>query len=140
MKWRAMIALFISIALCGQLSAENRRKLDTTIPYGEIMNMDPKDVDPSGLPLTAVESMHSTGTYQYVDVTPGDSSSAGPPVHAPLRSRIDELSRHAHGEKARNPDLSRVFLRLSRMGRGAPDGDAGEGRRHELHQGELHLR
>jgi DMSO/TMAO reductase YedYZ molybdopterin-dependent catalytic subunit len=93
MKCRALIALLVSIALCGQLSAENRRKLDTTIPYGEIMNMDPRDVDPSGLPLTAVESMHSTGTYQYVDVTAWRLIVRGSAVHAPLALTYDELSR-----------------------------------------------
>ena len=93
MKWRVTIALFVCIAVCGQLSAENRRKLDTSIPYGEIMNMDPKDVDPSGLPLTSVESMHSTGTYQDVDAAAWRLTVHGPAAAAPLSLTIEELGR-----------------------------------------------
>jgi len=93
MKSRSLVALFIFSALCSLLSAEGRKKLDTGVPYGEIMNMDPKDVDPSGLPLTSVESMHSTGTYQYVELADWRLSIRGPAVAAPLALTYEELGR-----------------------------------------------
>jgi DMSO/TMAO reductase YedYZ molybdopterin-dependent catalytic subunit len=93
MKSRALTVLFVFLALCSLLSAEDRRKLDSTVPYGEIMNMDPKDVDPSGLPLTAVESMHSTGTYQYVKLADWRLSVMGPMVTTPLALTYEELGR-----------------------------------------------
>jgi DMSO/TMAO reductase YedYZ molybdopterin-dependent catalytic subunit len=93
MKWRMTIALFVCIAVCGQLAAEGRRKLDKSIPYSDIMNMDPKDVDPSGLPLTSVESMHSTGTYQDVDAAAWRLTVHGPAASTPLSLTIEELGR-----------------------------------------------
>jgi DMSO/TMAO reductase YedYZ molybdopterin-dependent catalytic subunit len=93
MKRGALVLLVFSLAICGQLAAESRRKLDKSIPYGEIMNMDPKDVDPSGLPLTSVESMHSTGTYQYVDAAAWRLTVHGPAASTPLALTIDELGR-----------------------------------------------
>ena len=93
MNNRALTAFLVLLALCSLLSAEGRRKLDATIPYGEIMNMNPKDVDPSGLSLTAIESMHSTGTYQYVEMADWRLSVSGPAVTAPFALTYDELGR-----------------------------------------------
>ena len=93
MKCRMLTALFIFLAVCSLLCAEGRKKLDTSTPYDEIINMDPKDVDPSGLPLTAVESMHSTGTYQKVDLSDWRLRVTGPAVTAPLALTYAELVR-----------------------------------------------
>jgi DMSO/TMAO reductase YedYZ molybdopterin-dependent catalytic subunit len=81
---RALIALAVLLALCGPLSAKDRTKLDGTMTSGQIVNMDPGDVDPSALPLTPVESMHSTGTPQDVDVAAWRLTVRGPAVRAPL--------------------------------------------------------
>jgi sulfoxide reductase catalytic subunit YedY len=91
MKRRAMIVLFLLLALWSLLSAEERKKLDTSIPYGAIMNMDPQDVDPSGLPLTPVESMHSTGTYRYVELADWRLSVTGPAVTRRLALTYEDL-------------------------------------------------
>jgi DMSO/TMAO reductase YedYZ molybdopterin-dependent catalytic subunit len=93
MKSRALIAVLIFLALSSMLSAEGRKKLDGTIPYGEIMNMDPKNVDPSGLPLTPVESMHATGSYRYVELTSWRLTVTGPAVATPLAFTYEELGR-----------------------------------------------
>jgi DMSO/TMAO reductase YedYZ molybdopterin-dependent catalytic subunit len=93
MNRRAVVLLVLAMAMCGHLAAENRRKLDTSIPYGEIMNMDPKDVDPSGLPLTSVEAMHSTGTYQDVDSASWRLTVHGPAASIPLALTVEELGR-----------------------------------------------
>ena len=93
MKNHALSAVFVFLALCNLLSAEGRKKLDTTIPYGEIMNMDPADVDPGGLPLTPVESMHSTGSYQYVELAAWRLAVTGPAVTTPLALTYEELGR-----------------------------------------------
>ena len=89
---RVVIVFFVLLALCGPLSAKDRRKLDSTVPSGEIMNMNPEDIDPSGLPLTPVESMHSTGTYRSVDVAAWRLTVRGSAVHAPLALTFEVLS------------------------------------------------
>jgi DMSO/TMAO reductase YedYZ molybdopterin-dependent catalytic subunit len=91
MGGRVVISFLIILALCDTLSAADRRKLDGTIPYGEIMNMDPAAVDPSGLPLTPVESMHSTGTYRRVETADWRLTVRGPAVSAPLALTYEAL-------------------------------------------------
>jgi DMSO/TMAO reductase YedYZ molybdopterin-dependent catalytic subunit len=93
MKTRIPIAFFILLALCSQLSAEGRRRLDTSTPSAEIVNMDPADVDPSGLPLTDVDSMHSTGTYQSVEVDAWRLTVHGSAVPRPLSLTYEALDR-----------------------------------------------
>jgi DMSO/TMAO reductase YedYZ molybdopterin-dependent catalytic subunit len=93
MRARLLAASLIFIALCTLLAADGRRKLDSSVPYGEIMNMDPKDVDPSGLKLTAVESMHSTGTYQHVELADWRLSVTGPAASTPLSLTYEELGK-----------------------------------------------
>ena len=93
MRWRAFISLVIAVTLSVPLIADGRRKLDRSVPYGEIMNMDPGNVDPSGLPLTPVDAMHSTGTYQDVQIADWKLAVHGAPVSAPLSLTYDELGR-----------------------------------------------
>jgi sulfoxide reductase catalytic subunit YedY len=55
--------------------------------------MDPKDVDPGALPLTGVESLHSTGSTQDVDLATWRLTLSGSGVKTPLALSYDELSR-----------------------------------------------
>jgi DMSO/TMAO reductase YedYZ molybdopterin-dependent catalytic subunit len=92
-KSRFIITVFILLALGTLLAAEARKKLDATTPAAEIITLDPKDVDPSGLPLTAVEAMHSTGTPQDVKLSDWRLGVTGPVVKKPLALSYDQLLR-----------------------------------------------
>jgi len=73
--------------------AQDRVKVDSTTPHEKIIMMDPKFVDASALPLTSVESLHSTGTPQSVDLSSWRLSVLGKHVRAPLSLTYDELSK-----------------------------------------------
>lgn len=93
MIFRNFAVLFLLLSISPWMPAEGRVKLDTSIPYGDIMNMDPKAVDPSGLALTPVESMHSTGAYQYVEFPEWRLTVTGQGVVKPLSLSYEDLGR-----------------------------------------------
>jgi sulfoxide reductase catalytic subunit YedY len=55
--------------------------------------MQPQDVDISNLPLTPIDSMHSTGTAKLVDLVTWRLSVTGPAVRTPLALTYVELGR-----------------------------------------------
>lgn len=73
--------------------AQEKVKVDSTTPSERIIMMDPKLVDASALPLTSVESLHSTGTPQSVDLPSWRLTVSGKDVTAPLSLTYDELSK-----------------------------------------------
>jgi sulfoxide reductase catalytic subunit YedY len=93
MKSRIFAAFFLFIPLAVWTHAEGRIKLDSSTPYGKIINLDPKDVDPSGLPLTSVESLHSTGSPQNVDLATWRLTVSGSGVRTPLLLSYEDLGR-----------------------------------------------
>lgn len=48
--------------------ASVRQKLSPGTPKSEIMNMHPKDIDPSLLPLDSIEDLHTTGNTPKVNI------------------------------------------------------------------------
>ena len=92
MKSRAIAALLlVALALCAH--ADDRIKIDRSTPYDRIISMDPKNVDPSGLPLTSVASLHSTGTPQDVDLASWRLTVSGPGAKTPLSLSYEDLGR-----------------------------------------------
>ncbi len=97
MTCRAFCLLFTLGALGFALGAlpadaQERVKVDAHTPAGEIINMDPRLVDPSALPLTSVDSLHATGTYQDVDVSRWRLTISGKGIATPLSLTYKELS------------------------------------------------
>jgi DMSO/TMAO reductase YedYZ molybdopterin-dependent catalytic subunit len=68
--------------------------------YDQIIHMDPKNMDPSGLALTSVASLHSTGTPQDVDVTTWRLAVSGPGAKTPLSLSYEELEKMQKVKKA----------------------------------------
>jgi sulfoxide reductase catalytic subunit YedY len=93
----ACLLLLVAVAICAP--AGDRTKVDRSM-YDQIIHMDPKDVDPSGLPLTSVASLHSTGTPQNVDVTAWRLTVSGPGVKSPLSLSYAELEKMQKVKKA----------------------------------------
>ncbi len=75
------------------LGAQERIRVDSSTPAGRIIMMDPRLVDASALPLTSVESLHSTGTPLTVDLPGWRLTVSGSKVATPLSLTYDELSR-----------------------------------------------
>ena len=93
MKARLLLCLLLATGLVLGVGAQERVKVDSTTPYGQIIMMDPKLVDASALPLTSVESLHSTGTPQSVDLPSWRLTVSGKGVTIPLSLTYDELSK-----------------------------------------------
>jgi DMSO/TMAO reductase YedYZ molybdopterin-dependent catalytic subunit len=75
------------------VGAQEKVKVDSTTPAGKIIMMDPKFVDASALPLTSVESLHSTGTPQSVDLPSWRLTVSGKGVTTALSLTYGELSK-----------------------------------------------
>ena len=92
MNARLLLCLLLVTGLVLSVGAQERIKVDSTTPTGKIIMMDPKLVDASALPLTSVESLHSTGTPQSVDLSSWRLAVSGKGVTSPLSLTYDELS------------------------------------------------
>jgi hypothetical protein len=71
MKRHVIIILIVGMAVMLATSiafASARQKLSPDTPKSEIMDMHPKDIDPSLLPLDSIEDLHTTGTTQQVNI------------------------------------------------------------------------
>jgi sulfoxide reductase catalytic subunit YedY len=80
--------------LCGLVSAlplAAKDRLAASTPKGAIITMDPKDVDPSDLPLDAISDLHTTGTPPTVDISAWRLVVTGPAVGRALSLTYDEL-------------------------------------------------
>jgi len=93
MKARLLPCVLLMMALALTAGAQQKIKVDASTPVEQIINMDPKLVDASALPLTSVESLHSTGTPQSVDVRSWRLTVSGKGVTTPLSLTYDELSK-----------------------------------------------
>jgi DMSO/TMAO reductase YedYZ molybdopterin-dependent catalytic subunit len=93
MKARLPLCLFLATGFVLGVGAQERVKIDSTTPYRQIITMNPKLVDASALPLTSVESLHSTGTPQSVDLPSWRLTVSGKKVGTPLSLTYDELSK-----------------------------------------------
>ncbi len=91
MKPRLLLIALLLVSLVIAAGAQDRVKVTASTPYGEIMMMDPARVDPSALPLTPVNSMHSTGSYENVDVAAWRLTVSGKNVATPLSLTYEEL-------------------------------------------------
>lgn len=88
---KAFLCVLLLLPLAVSVHAEGRIKVDRSMPAEQIYSMDPKDVDPSALPLTAVESLHSTGSRQDVDLASWRLTVSGPGAKAPLSLSYEDL-------------------------------------------------
>ena len=93
MKTGMLVCLLLTTGLGLGVEAQERIKVDSTTPFGKIIMMDPKFVDASALPLTSVESLHSTGTPQSVDLSSWRLTVSGKGVSSPLSLTYDQLSK-----------------------------------------------
>jgi DMSO/TMAO reductase YedYZ molybdopterin-dependent catalytic subunit len=93
MKSRILLFLLLTMTLTVTAGAQQKIKVDASTPDRQIINMDPSLVDASALPLTSVESLHSTGTPQSVDVRSWRLVVSGKGGAAPLSLTYDELSK-----------------------------------------------
>ena len=99
MRGRLFLCFFLAIGLATFVDAQERIRVDASTPYGEIIMMDPKRVDASALPLTSVESLHSTGAYQSVDLAGWRLRVSGKGVTNPLALTYEELSQFSMVKK-----------------------------------------
>jgi len=74
-------------------------KVDSKTPSTDIIMMDPARVDASALPLTSVGSLHTTGTYQYVDEKTWRLKISGKGIATPLSLSYEELSAFPQASK-----------------------------------------
>ena len=93
MNARLLLCLLFATGLVLGVGAQERVMVDSTTPTGKIIMMDPKFVDASALPLTSVESLHSTGTSQSVDLSSWRLAVSGKGVSTPLSLTYDQLSK-----------------------------------------------
>ena len=93
MNSRLLLCLLFATGLVLGVGAQERVMVDSTTPNGKIIMMDPKFVDASALPLTSVESLHSTGTPQSVDLSSWRLAVSGKGVPTPLSLTYDQLSK-----------------------------------------------
>jgi DMSO/TMAO reductase YedYZ molybdopterin-dependent catalytic subunit len=93
MKALLSLCLFLLPGLVLSVGAQEKVKVDSTTPAGKIIMMDPKFVDASALPLTSVESLHSTGIPQSVDLPSWRLAISGKGVTTPLSLTYSELSK-----------------------------------------------
>ncbi len=92
MKTRLWVCVLVLTMLVPSAGAQQRIKIDANTPFGQIIQLDPKLVDASALPLTPVEYLHFTGTAQSVDVRSWRLTVSGKGVTNPLSMTYDELS------------------------------------------------
>jgi len=93
MKARLLLCVVFMTTLALTAGAQQKIKVDASTPAGQIVNMDPRLVDASALPLTSVESLHSTGTPQSVEVWSWRLTVSGKGVTTPLSLTYDELTK-----------------------------------------------
>jgi DMSO/TMAO reductase YedYZ molybdopterin-dependent catalytic subunit len=93
MKTRLLVCVLLATGLVLSVGAQERVKVDSNTPSGQIIMMDPKLIDTSALPLTSVESLHSTGTPQSVDLPSWRLTVSGKGVITPLSLTYEELSK-----------------------------------------------
>jgi DMSO/TMAO reductase YedYZ molybdopterin-dependent catalytic subunit len=86
------LACILLAGLALAAGAQQRVKVDSTTPSGDIIMMDPARVDASALPLTPVGSLHETGTRQDVDLSSWRLKISGAGVATPLSLTYGELA------------------------------------------------
>ena len=91
MKARLLLCALLLTGLVLRVGAQGIVKVDSTTPQGQIVMLDPKNVDVRSLPLTSVESLHSTGTPQSVDLSRWRLTVSGKGATTPLSLTYDEL-------------------------------------------------
>ena len=91
MKARLLLCALLLTGLVLRVGAQGIVKVDSTTPQGQIVMLDPKNVDARSLPLTSVESLHSTGTPQSVDLSRWRLTVSGKGATTPLSLTYDEL-------------------------------------------------
>jgi DMSO/TMAO reductase YedYZ molybdopterin-dependent catalytic subunit len=90
-RFCALLLLLLPIAFGAH--AEGKVKLDHSSRYQDIVDMDPNDVDPSGLPLTSVSSLHTTGTPHHVDEATWRLEVDGKAAKTPFSLSLEDLGR-----------------------------------------------
>ena len=88
------ITLIIGVTLLvGLFSApvNGRMRLPSDTPDSKIMNMHPKDIDASLLPLDSIEDLHTTGSPQKVDIKTWQLEVSGPMVKNPRSLSYQDL-------------------------------------------------
>jgi DMSO/TMAO reductase YedYZ molybdopterin-dependent catalytic subunit len=91
MTGRQAFSFLVFLAVTGGAFAQDKVKIDASTPTGEIIMMDPGRVDAANLPLTSVESLHSTGAYQSVEVESWRLTISGVGIPRPLSLSYSEL-------------------------------------------------
>ena len=109
-KLCAVFLLLLLLPLGLLAHADGIVKIDRSTRYQDIIEMDPKDVDPSGLPLTSVASLHSTGMTLDVDLSTWRLTLGGTAAKTPLSLSFEDLEPDADDDQEDDPDLPRFLL------------------------------
>ncbi len=86
------ITLVILVLVTLNTWGSERTKLAPDTPDSAIINMDPKQIDPSLLPLDSIENLHTTGRPRQVDIEVWQLEMKGAKVKNPMSLSYEELS------------------------------------------------
>jgi len=86
------ITLVILVLVVLNASGSERTKLAPDKPDSAIINMDPKEIDPSLLPLDSIEDLHTTGRPAEVDIEVWQLEVKGAKVKNQISFSYQELS------------------------------------------------
>ncbi|HUV07042.1 MAG TPA: molybdopterin-dependent oxidoreductase [Spirochaetia bacterium] len=97
-----LINVIILLAVLPFAVSAEKVVLSPDTPDESIIHMDPKDVDPSLLPLDSIETLHTTGVAQNIDVTTWR-------LHIEGKALVRSLDL-TYGELQRMPSVSKRVL------------------------------
>jgi hypothetical protein len=94
MRKGTFIILFAAALLVAfTAGAAEREKLGPDTPYGKIVYMYPKKVDPTDLPLNSINELHETGTPQDIDISKWTLTVERKGITRPLSLSYEQLKR-----------------------------------------------
>jgi len=91
MKDRLFLYILLAAGIVVHAGAQETVEVDPTTAASQIINMDLQFIDASALALTSVESLHSTGTPQAVDLASWRLTVSGEGVATILSLTCEEL-------------------------------------------------
>jgi DMSO/TMAO reductase YedYZ molybdopterin-dependent catalytic subunit len=88
-----VLVLLAVFTAASSTPAQQKEKLDPDTPTSKIVYMDPKLVDPSALPLTKTENLHTTGSPPDIDISSWKLEVGGKGVSRPIELGYEALGR-----------------------------------------------
>jgi sulfoxide reductase catalytic subunit YedY len=87
-----MVSAFLAVS-ASIVSADEKIILAPDTPDSKILRMNPKNIDPSLLPLDTIEDLHTTGRPMDVDIREWRLEISGPAVDEPVYLKYNDLLR-----------------------------------------------